>query len=84
MAIYRVAAQPNSEFSWWPCTTNECFYCAKPLVAGDLAITWMSSGGYSYWHVQCAKDWSPAFMRDVWEAASAAEKPPTDPDKYAQ
>ena len=57
---------------------------AKPLVAGDLAITWMSINGYSYWHVQCAKDWAPAFMRDVWEATKAAGNPPADPDPYAQ
>ena len=42
----------------------------------------MSIGGYSYWHVECAKNWASAFMRDVWEATKAARNPPADPDPY--
>lgn len=82
MAIYRVAADPVPDQDWWPTSADECFYCAKPLIAGDLAVTWMSVGGFSYWHVNCAKDWAPAFMRDVWEADTAIRKPPADPNRY--
>jgi hypothetical protein len=82
MAIYRVTDRPNYVYSWWPNSANNCFYCTKPLVAGELAVTWMSIGGYSYWHVDCAKDWGAAFMRDVWEITKAAAKHPVDPDPY--
>jgi hypothetical protein len=84
MAIYRVMAQPHPELSWWPTTASGCFYCARPLVAGALAVTWMSVSGSSYWHVRCAKDWAPAFMRDVWEAAQAAASPLPNPDKATE
>jgi hypothetical protein len=56
VAIYRVTAEPNPHFGWWPHAATECFYCTQPLVVGDLAVTWVSINGYGYWHVQCAKD----------------------------
>ena len=83
MSVYRVLAEPDSTFDWWPTPANECFYCGEPLVAGDLAIVWHPLGaGFAYWHPVCGRDWAPKFMRDVWEGMWATSHPSPGPDLY--